>query len=125
MTEPTASIADTLDVVSEQQSKFHVVDTATPFIDKETAFTHIERTDIHPKQAGYEAMAKSFAEAIWGEYKQPKVTDPLAIIFNGKEFQSTYKPILIDNRTYVALTDYVYALEGELSLEMGQHSLQR
>lgn len=87
---------------------FHVkiANAASSFIDNELSFTSIAQGDIHPSRAGYAAMGKAFAKAIWGDYLVVKPREsgvPLSIIVKGKELTSANKPLLVQNRIFVPL----------------------
>ncbi|RIE03773.1 stalk domain-containing protein [Cohnella faecalis] len=78
--------------------------------------TSTER-DIHPNKDGYQAMAESYADAIWHEYRKPAALAanvPISVIVNGKELNSEYKPALVNSRTYLALRDVTENLGMEL-----------
>ena len=45
-----------------------IANVASSFIDKEVSFTSIAQGDIHPGRAGYAAMGKAYALAVWGDY---------------------------------------------------------
>lgn len=89
---------------------------AAEFIGREIELTHIFPSgDIHPNQFGYELIAKSMAERIWGAYQVPSVrfgAVPVSVVVKGKEIQSPSPPILKNNRTFVALKDITNAVGG-------------
>lgn len=90
-----------------------IANAASAFIDNELAYTSIADGDIHPSKAGYAAMGKVFAKAIWGDYRavKPKEDGELvSIVLNGKEMISTNKPLLVQNRTYVPLRSIAEAM---------------
>lgn len=84
------------------------------FMGKELALTHIGRLNVHPNQAGYEEMAKAFAEVIWGSYQTPAKRKPVDIILSGKEFTSPYSPKILQDRVYVPLREYAENLGAEV-----------
>ncbi|WP_169733281.1 stalk domain-containing protein [Cohnella panacarvi] len=80
-----------------------------------TYFTAIE-PDNHPKQAGYEAMAKAYVEAIddWKTYLAPKPKPEgvtLSVIVNGQELP--YKPINKNNTNFLPIGDLATAVQAE------------
>lgn len=89
------------------------------FVKKETEYTYItlfDGNDIHPKQAGYEAMAEAFAAAVWPEYRKPAARSEgvlISVIVNGKELAS--KPTILKNTTFLALRDLANAVEADLT----------
>ncbi|ANE47001.1 hypothetical protein SY83_12765 [Paenibacillus swuensis] len=88
-----------------------IVPVGKAFEGREGEFTHIVMNrDIHPNQSGYEAMAKAFAETIWGKYNT--LTDPAkpAVVAAGKEIVSPYKPIVVNGTTSVSIKEITDAL---------------
>ncbi|CAM3985833.1 GDSL-type esterase/lipase family protein [Paenibacillus alkaliterrae] len=86
---------------------------ADPFKGNELSFTSISEGDIHPSRSGYAAMGKAFANAIWDEYLtvKPRAEGvPISVVINGKELISSYKPVLLENRTFVPLREITEAL---------------
>ncbi|ANS76947.1 copper amine oxidase [Paenibacillus yonginensis] len=89
-----------------------VAHVAAAFVGSEMSYTHILEGDIHPQQAGYEAIAKVFAGVIWGEYRQTAAAagkEPISIVIGGQEWNSANKPILKNGQTFVAIGDIVQA----------------
>lgn len=90
------------------------------FVGRELSYVYInilepEKSDIHPKQRGYEEIARVFAETIWGEYKTVITIDPIGIVINGKELETHYKPIVENGTTYVPVREYIEgALGGQV-----------
>ncbi|WP_239618866.1 stalk domain-containing protein [Cohnella mopanensis] len=88
------------------------------FFDNEGPYTYfnvIDGLDIHPKQAGYEAIAQTFSEVIWKQYLKPapRAADvPLSVVVNGKELPS--KAATINNTTFLALRDVADAMHADL-----------
>lgn len=73
--------------------------------------------DTHPRQAGYQAIAEAFAEAVWPEYRSPAARGPdvpISVVVNGRELMTDYKPTLVNNRTFLALRDVSDAMGAEL-----------
>lgn len=94
---------------------FHlkIANVASSFIDKEVSFTSIAQGDIHPSRAGYAAMGKAYALAIWGDYLVVKPRErgvPVTIVVKGKELVSANIPILVQNQTYVPLRSITNAI---------------
>lgn len=90
-----------------------VANVAKPFTGNELAYTSVAREDIHPNALGYAAMGKAFSETIWNEYLTVKPRDknvPISVVVNGKELVGSYKPVLIQNRTFVPLREITEAL---------------
>lgn len=98
-------------------TQLQVAYVANSFLGNELAYLNInlvetEKTDLHPKQKGYEAMANVFSNILWGDYKEVTSKDPIGIVVQGKELQTPYKPILENGTTYVPVREYVEALGG-------------
>jgi hypothetical protein len=74
-----------------QNLDIEVAYVADQFVGKETLYTHIIKRDIHPNQKGYEAMAKVFAESIWGFYHDPNIGDPPAFALDEAELDAQAK----------------------------------
>jgi lysophospholipase L1-like esterase len=87
---------------------------AEPFTNKTLEWTHIMNYDIHPNQLGYKKLAEIFAEVIWGVYHSPVKKDPIGIIVGGKELDIPYKPVIINNRTFIPVREYSEALGAEV-----------
>ncbi|MDQ8733021.1 stalk domain-containing protein [Paenibacillus sp. LHD-38] len=99
--------------LTKEGEQVKIANAASAFIDNELAYTSIADGDIHPSKAGYAAMGKAFAKAIWGDYRavKPKEDGELvSIVLNGKEMISTNKPLLVQNRTYVPLRSIAEAM---------------
>ncbi|WP_165280056.1 stalk domain-containing protein [Paenibacillus protaetiae] len=102
-----------------QQNGYNVsvVPVAAAFEGHELQYTSIAAKDIHPTQAGYDAMGKAFANAIWGDYRtlSPQSAQaPIAVVVNGKQLITPYPPDLKENRTFVAMRDITDALGAKL-----------
>lgn len=91
-----------------------VAHVAKEFIGGEGTMTHmIKDRDFHPNQFGYEAIAKVFAETIWGDYTKltaPAAGQPMNIIVSGKTLDTPYKPIIRNGKNFVAIQDIVNAV---------------
>lgn len=91
-----------------------VAHVAKEFIGGEGTMTHmIKNRDFHPNQFGYEAIAKVFAETIWGDYTKltaPAAGQPMNIIVSGKTLNTPYKPIIRNGKNFVAIQDIVNAV---------------
>ncbi|MDN8593510.1 stalk domain-containing protein [Paenibacillus sp. 11B] len=91
-----------------------VAHVAKEFIGGEGTMTHmIKDRDFHPNQFGYEAIAKVFAETIWGDYTKltaPASGEPMNIIVSGKTLDTPYKPIIRNGKNFVAIQDIVNAV---------------
>ncbi|MDN4602832.1 GDSL-type esterase/lipase family protein [Paenibacillus sp. F6_3S_P_1C] len=91
-----------------------VAHVAKEFIGGEGTMTHmIKDRDFHPNQLGYEAIAKVFAETIWGDYTKltaPASGEPMNIIVSGKTLDTPYKPIIRNGKNFVAIQDIVNAV---------------
>jgi lysophospholipase L1-like esterase len=110
-------LRERLNLVTERLTEegFHVriANVASSFIDNELSFTSIAKGDIHPTRAGYAAMGKAFAKAIWSDYRvvKPRESEvPVSIVVKGKELIGSNKPLLVQNRTYVPLRSITDAL---------------
>ncbi len=113
----TLALEEVVEKFVSSSSSIHIAYVGERFVGKELAYVNInlleqEKSDTHPKQRGYEEMAKVFAEALWGEYKTVSTSDPIGIVVNGKELQTPYMPILENGTTYVPVREYVEALGG-------------
>ncbi|HBU81555.1 MAG TPA: copper amine oxidase [Paenibacillus sp.] len=91
-----------------------VAHVAKEFIGGEGTMTYmIKDRDFHPNQFGYEAIAKVFAETIWGDYTKltaPASGEPMNIIVSGKTLNTPYKPIIRNGKNFVAIQDIVNAV---------------
>jgi lysophospholipase L1-like esterase len=91
-----------------------VAHVAKEFVGGEGTMTHmIKDRDFHPNQFGYEAIAKVFAETIWGDYTEltaPAAGQPMNIIVSGKTLDTPYKPINRNGKNFVAIQDIVNAV---------------
>ncbi|MGP0587138.1 stalk domain-containing protein [Paenibacillus timonensis] len=91
---------------------------AATFTGREISLTHIfSDTDIHPNQAGYEVIAKTFAETIWGSFRTTTAKSggaPISVVVKGNELNTPYPPILKNGQTFVAIKDITDAV-GALS----------
>ncbi|KIL36488.1 hypothetical protein SD71_07755 [Cohnella kolymensis] len=102
----------------KENIRLKVAHVSEKFVNKETEYTYItlfDGNDIHPKQAGYEAMAEAFAAAVWPEYRKPSAKAagvPLSVIVNGNELAS--KPTVVKNTTFLALRDLANAVNADL-----------
>jgi lysophospholipase L1-like esterase len=114
-------LANRLDVIMETLTKegipAKVVHISPKFKGMERDFTYINTLyyDNHPNQAGYETIAKAFADILWKQYQipAPRAADvPISVIVNGTELLS--KPIIRNNTTFLALRDVSFAVKAEL-----------
>lgn len=83
------------------------------FAGQEGAMTHVTAGDIHPKQVGYEAIAKVYADAVWGEYRSiqaPAEGEPMNIVVKGVQLNSPYKPVLRKGQNFLAIRDVTDAI---------------
>lgn len=90
---------------------------AAAFIGREISLTHIfSDTDIHPNQAGYEEIAKIFAESVWGSYRTTTAKTggaPISVVVKGQELNTPYPPILKNGQTFVAIKDITDAVGAQ------------
>lgn len=121
LNQAAAAYTSTLDqVIAAQNAEgghVEAVNVVSLFAGRETQMTHIMRGDIHPNQVGYEAIAKTFAEKIWGEYRALNAAVPsstVAVVVSGKELNTPFKPVLKNSTTFVVLRDITDALGAEL-----------
>ncbi|WP_159081766.1 stalk domain-containing protein [Paenibacillus sp. CAA11] len=106
-----------IDAVVEERQGDHgllkVAHVAEVFVGHELAYTHILDKDIHPKQAGYEAMAKVFTQVIFGDYRETEASvgqAPISIVVNGHELKTVNKPVLKNGQTFIAIGDILQAI---------------
>ncbi len=90
---------------------------AAAFQGRELSLTHIfAESDIHPNQAGYEEIAKVFAQAVWGIYRETAARSgaaPISIVVKGQELKTPYPPVLKNGQTFVAIKDITEAIGAE------------
>lgn len=90
---------------------------AAAFTGREISLTHIfSETDIHPNQAGYEEIAKIFAESVWGSYRTTTAKTggaPISVVVKGQELNTPYPPILKNGQTFVAIKDITDAIGAQ------------
>ncbi|WP_219642177.1 stalk domain-containing protein [Cohnella sp. CFH 77786] len=102
------------------------VHVAEKFKGREGGLTHMSvslegdaKPDIHPTQAGYEAMAEAFSQAMWQEYRKPAKRPagvPISVVVGGKEVITANKPVVKPpGVTFLALRDISDAMGAELS----------
>ncbi|WP_416292341.1 stalk domain-containing protein [Paenibacillus illinoisensis] len=110
----TATIDGIASQFTAQGMDVKVAHVAKEFIGGEGTMTHmIKDRDFHPNQFGYEAIAKVFAETIWGDYTKltaPAAGEPMNIIVSGKTLNTPYKPIIRNGKNFVAIQDIVNAV---------------
>ncbi|WP_314587320.1 stalk domain-containing protein [Paenibacillus terrigena] len=110
----TSTIDGMAKALSDDGTEIKVAHVAELFKGREGELTHtnLMEQDIHPTQKGYELMAKSFAESIWGTYREPKPdnTGVTTIVVKGQELVTKNLPTVRNNRTFVAIKDIVDAM---------------
>jgi len=110
----TSTIDGMAKALSDDGTEIKVAHVAELFKGREGELTHtnLMEQDIHPTQKGYELMAKSFAESIWGSYREPKAdsTGATTIVVKGQELVTKNLPTVRNNRTFVAIKDIVDAM---------------
>lgn len=110
----------TLEQVAQgfQNNKLNVrvVKVADDFVGREITYTHIMKRDIHPNQLGYGVMAEQFSNVIWGDYGVAQRQTPITIVVGGKQV-NTYKPLLLQNSTYVPVREYSESLGAKVDWE--------
>jgi len=89
------------------------------FAGKSSEYTYFnlwDDFDIHPKQAGYEVIARQFAETIWDDgYLKPAPRAegvPMSVVIDGKEPPS--KPVVKNNTTFLSIRDVANATGADL-----------
>ncbi|WP_182299440.1 stalk domain-containing protein [Cohnella cholangitidis] len=115
-------LADGLDSIADKLNQrgisLRIAHVSDKFFDNEGPYTYFnvfDGLDTHPKQAGYEAIAQTFADVIWKQYLKPapRAADvPLSVVINGKELPG--KPVTVDNTTFLALRDVADAVHANL-----------
>lgn len=125
------SVADQFSQIVDQTAKSYVdkgydvrvAHVSNNFPNKELAMTHIATGDIHPNAIGYDAIARTFVETIWGSngYRTPFIngqsssaTTPV-IVTDGQPLATTYATIIRNGKTYVTLRDVTTALGATVS----------
>jgi lysophospholipase L1-like esterase len=99
--------------LSDEGNNVRVAYVGAPFLGHELAYTTVAKGDFHPNAKGYTSMGKSFAQAIWGDYREvaPRAANvPISVVVAGKELQTAYKPVLKNNKTYVPMRDITDAM---------------
>ncbi len=88
------------------------------FAHKVKTYTYVTKlsVDNHPRQAGYEAIAKAYVEAIadWKTYLVPEPKPKgvtLSVIVNGQELP--YKPIAKNNTNFLPVGDLTIAVGAD------------
>ncbi|WP_256758969.1 stalk domain-containing protein [Cohnella sp. WQ 127256] len=122
LVEAVNKLADKLDTfaidLNQKGIPVRIAHISTKFIGNEASFTYFnawEKYDTHPKQAGYEAIAQSFAEIVWKQYVKPapRAADvPISVVINGKEPPN--KAVLLKGTTFLALRDVANAVGADL-----------
>ncbi|WP_020618737.1 stalk domain-containing protein [Paenibacillus daejeonensis] len=88
---------------------------AEAFVGKELGMTYIMRRDIHPNQVGYAAIGGAFAQSIWGEERvvaaRPEGVG-ISVVVDGSELITVNRPVLKENRTYLAIKDIADAMKA-------------
>jgi AAA15 family ATPase/GTPase len=106
----------------KDQGRFiDLVPISNVFSGYELRYTHMmshylqtNRFDIHPNQAGYDAMARSFAEVIWKEYQLIHRHHQLTVILNGAHKGIDFTPITIHDQLFLPLRDSIHAFDGRV-----------
>jgi lysophospholipase L1-like esterase len=114
-----------LDAFAEQLTKDGINVQIVHISDKYISnyFNLLDGFDTHPKQAGYETIAQSFADVVWKQYLKPSPKaseDKLSIIINGQELFS--EVIVKNNTTFLALRDIANAVKAELKWNQKQQT---
>jgi hypothetical protein len=76
------------------------------------------KPDIHPRQEGYQTIAKAFADAAWKEYRKPAVRPagvPISVVVAGRELITANKPAMKGGSTFVALGDLTKAIGSKVT----------
>lgn len=122
----TAAVKQVVEEAKQQGVNIQFVSITAPFVGKELSLTHMLQLDIHPNQAGYEAIAQLMAEAIWGEYRKvsvPASGQPMNIIVDGVQLQSPYKPVVRESLNYVSVKDIANAIGAETKYDNKTESI--
>ncbi|MGG4034094.1 stalk domain-containing protein [Paenibacillus cisolokensis] len=121
LSEEAAKLREALERIADKETsagfRVALANVAKAFDGKALIYTSIGSGDMHPKQPGYEAMGKAFAQAVWGEYRtvRPRPAGvPLSIVVGGKELDTPNKPVVKNSRTYVAMRDIADATGSKL-----------
>lgn len=123
----TVALEEVVQQFTEAEYNIQIAYLGERFIGKELQFVNInlveqEKSDPHPRQAGFEEIAKAFSEVIWEGYSIVTSKDPIGIVVNGKELQTEFKPILENGTTYVPVREYVEALGGTVEWDQATKS---
>ncbi|MFC4597474.1 stalk domain-containing protein [Cohnella hongkongensis] len=107
------------ETMNERGIPLKIAPVSGQFAGNESAYTYFnvwDQFDIHPKQAGYEAIARAFSEKIWSDgYRTPAPRAEgvqLSVVINGEEPPSP--PVLLRGTTFLALRDVANAVGADL-----------
>lgn len=112
----TAGVDELAGQFAAEGKKIKVAHVAEAFVGQELSLTHIFNEDVHPNQAGYEAIAKIMAENIWGSYQVTAAKSgkaSISVVVKGKELSTPYQPVVKNGQTFVALKDITDAIGGQ------------
>jgi lysophospholipase L1-like esterase len=117
----TQSLNLTIQPFLDKGFKLGVATVSDSFVGHEIEYTHIIKKDIHPNQAGYEAMAKLFSETIWNTYQVKQRANALRVIVRGKEMAET--PLVVAGTAYVPLREYGVAFGANVDWDAKTKSI--
>ncbi|MBL0388389.1 hypothetical protein JJB07_17425 [Tumebacillus sp. ITR2] len=111
----TTTLDEIADSMKSDTFPIKVAHVSEKFNGHERDYTHLAENDVHPNQAGYEAMADAFAQAIWGgRYRITEQRQPINVIVKGKEFHNDYEVTMINDRAYLPLREFAEAVGAEV-----------
>lgn len=110
----TAAVEELVSKYASNGKQVKAGHVAQAFKGREIALTHIfPGGDIHPNQAGYEAIAKVVAEEVWGSYHMNDALEegiPVHVIVKGEKLKTPHAPVLRQNQTFLPLRDITEAI---------------
>jgi len=111
------ALDDLAEKLNEDGIPLRIAHVGDKFAHKVKSFTYVTKLSIdnHPRQAGYEAIAKAYVEVIadWKSYLVPEPKPKgvtLSVIVNGQELP--YKPINKNNTNFLPVGDLTTAVQA-------------
>ena len=114
----TTALDDLAKKLNAEGIPLRIAHVGVKFAHKVKTFTYVTllSVDNHPRQAGYEAMAKAYVEVIadWKTYLAPQPKPQgvtLSVVVNGQELP--YKPINKNNTNFLPIGDLTTAVQAD------------